>query len=172
MRAFAPSSALLLLATLTAAQVGNQDSAVTLIGTVVDSSSGAPLNGAIVWVSAKRGDHRALTDSAGKFRLPGVSRDLDSIHVSRIGYRPLAIGVQLRDQRTSTVQLGRIVLHAPALGFEIMIARPPDCPMPTLPPNGASIPMPNAGANRSRSASMPTDTIACHNSLAPPQAAR
>ena len=57
-------------------------------GTVVDDSTEAALEGAIVTLMGRTGaGHTAVTDSAGRFTLIGSGAGQYALHVTRIGYR-------------------------------------------------------------------------------------
>jgi hypothetical protein len=78
----------------------------TMIGKVV-GDAGVPIAGAEVRVTGLRA--RALTDSTGHFRLPGVSASLVTVGVRRVGFRPVADLVRVRAGDTIEVALQPLV---------------------------------------------------------------
>ena len=53
-----------------------------VVGTVVDSATGRPLAAAVVAI----GRTEVLTDSAGRFRLPGIAPGRAQLSVQQLGY--------------------------------------------------------------------------------------
>lgn len=70
-----------------------QTSTARVVGQVVDASSGAPVEGAVVELQERSSS--ALTDSSGRFVFDGVPEGAYSLRVDRLGYRvaiqPIAV---------------------------------------------------------------------------------
>lgn len=64
--------------------IAAQDTGGTIVGSVVDASSGAPIATADVWVEGTRA--HALSRADGRFLLVGVPAGVQTIRVARIGY--------------------------------------------------------------------------------------
>ncbi len=84
--ALALTLALALTAPIAPAQA--QDHA-TVVGQVVDSATGRPLAAASVAI----GRTEVLTDSAGRFRLPGIGTGGAQLTVRQLGYAPRAVRI-------------------------------------------------------------------------------
>jgi hypothetical protein len=82
------AAALLFSLLVAAAEVSAQDRSrpltVALSGQVIDHETGQPIPFATVQIGAMR--IGVLTDSAGRFRLPGVTEGVHVVHVSQLGY--------------------------------------------------------------------------------------
>lgn len=80
-----------------------QPSLVTLVGQVVNATTGRPVDGAVV--SMVGSGFGAVTDSAGAFRIPRTHAGPDTIEVRYIGYEPSRTPIQLPPDQTSRVTL-------------------------------------------------------------------
>jgi TonB-linked SusC/RagA family outer membrane protein len=93
-----------------------------IAGTIVDSRSGRPIEGARVSVQGTQ--NSARTDGQGRFRLTGLSGSSVTVAVSMIGYRPTTevVSVGQTDLRIAiteqAVNLGEIVVTGTAGGAE------------------------------------------------------
>jgi hypothetical protein len=91
----------------------------SLVGTVTDAETGAPLASVNVFIATStRG---TTTDADGRFRLPGVALGAQRLYVSRVGYEPYAENLNLREARPyvfdvallpSTTELPEVVVEA------------------------------------------------------------
>ena len=72
-------------------------------GTVSDSGSGRPLDGAVVAVVGTR--LRASSDVDGRFTVVGVPAGAHTLQVRRIGYRVNTVAVQVADGATATADV-------------------------------------------------------------------
>ena len=72
--------------------VAVQDSG-TIVGTVKDKATGAPLSGAAIAVEGARWS--ATTDGAGRYRITGVEAGTYTIRARYIGYAPLSASVRV-----------------------------------------------------------------------------
>ena len=91
----------------------------TLTGTVTDSTTGAPLEGAHVFIAVSMTG--AVTDANGRYELGGVPVGAHRLYVSRLGYEPEPRDVLLRrggqhvfdfDLAPSAIELGEVVVEA------------------------------------------------------------
>ena len=91
----------------------------TLSGTVTDAETGAPLEGAHVFIATSM--NGAVTDANGRYRLGGVPVGAHRLYVSRLGYEPQPLDVLLRRGGMhvfdfalgpSVVELGEVVVEA------------------------------------------------------------
>src|SRR5690606_13404628 len=78
-----------LLAWLPAAGRAQQDARATLAGVVRDAATGELLAGVLVRIEGS--DLQALTDSAGRYRLPRVPAGVQVLRAERLGYAPARI---------------------------------------------------------------------------------
>ncbi len=69
-----------------------------LTGTVVDAETGAPLDGANVFIAAST--MGTATDAAGRFRIDRVPPGAHRLYVSMIGYEPECDAEAVRDLHT------------------------------------------------------------------------
>jgi TonB-linked SusC/RagA family outer membrane protein len=76
--------AILGLVALSAGAVRAQETTGTIVGTVNDEASGAPVTGADVWVEGTR--FHAVSRDDGRFVLAGVTAGVYTVRVFRIGY--------------------------------------------------------------------------------------
>lgn len=89
--------AALVLAALAAVPAARgQDSTATLTGRVVSAESGKPLSSAQVIIDSTR--QGAITDSAGRFRLPDVSPGRRTVRVRLIGFATATTEVRVRPE--------------------------------------------------------------------------
>lgn len=93
-----------------------------LSGRVLDADSRAPLAGVVVQL---RGTGRSVeTDSAGAFRLEGLTPELASVRLFRIGYGPVERSITLYPNRVVTVEY---VMQAEAARLpEVTVAGRPE----------------------------------------------
>ncbi|MGI8496687.1 MAG: TonB-dependent receptor [Gemmatimonadaceae bacterium] len=104
----------LIFGPILAAQAHAQESrsarGIPITGVVRDASSGAPLVGAIVRL--EEGDHTAVTDSTGSYRLTGALPGPQILLVRRIAYAPhrLPITVPAAGTLTVDVRMPRVAL--------------------------------------------------------------
>lgn len=77
------------------------DSTAGLTGRVLSGEDGSPIVSA--FVELQRSGANAVTDSAGRFRIPSTSPGLDIVRVSLIGFAESAAPVQLRTGHTTSV---------------------------------------------------------------------
>ena len=91
----------------------------TLTGTVTDSTTGAPLEGAHVFIAVSMSG--AVTDADGRYRLDGVPVGAHRLYVSRLGYEPEPRDVLLRrggmhvfdfELQPSAIELGEVIVEA------------------------------------------------------------
>ena len=91
----------------------------TLSGTVTDAETGAPLEGAHVFIAVSL--NGAVTDANGRYRLDGVPVGAHRLYVSRLGYEPEPRDVLLRRGgmhvfdfalKPAVVELGEVVVEA------------------------------------------------------------
>lgn len=75
----------------------------TLVGQVVNATTGRPVDGAVV--SMVGSGFGALTDSTGAFRIPRTQAGRDTIEVRYIGYEPSRTPIELAPEQTSRVTL-------------------------------------------------------------------
>lgn len=87
------------------------DSTAGLTGKVLSGEDGSPLQSA--FVELQRSGVSAVTDSAGRFRIPSTSPGMDIVEVGLIGFASSAAPVQLRRGHTThvTFHLDREVLR-------------------------------------------------------------
>lgn len=91
----------------------------TLTGRVVSSTTGGPLEGAmVVLMGAGTG---AVTDSAGQFKLPQTWAGVDTVEVRYIGYTPSRTEITLEPDATTRVVflLSQTVVRVADLNVEI-----------------------------------------------------
>lgn len=62
----------------------------TVAGLLVDSTTGQPISGALVYANGVAG---AITDPSGAFRLGNLARGTSLLEIRRIGYAPLSLEV-------------------------------------------------------------------------------
>ncbi len=97
-------------------------------GRVTDQQTHRPLAAAVV--SVRGTDQTATTDSAGRYRIVGVSAGTWIIEVRRIGYRPIAFpDVVVRQNRFSVIDLA---LEPAPFQLETVEAAPALFPEPAL----------------------------------------
>jgi len=111
-----------LLALLPAAGRAQQDARATLTGVVRDAATGELLAGVLVRIEGS--DLQALTDSAGRYRLPRVPAGVQVLRAERLGYAPARItltvplqGVLARDivMAASALHVEGVVVTADAV---------------------------------------------------------
>ena len=75
----------------------------SLTGTVRDRETGSPVPGAVI--SLPHQQQRTLTDSLGRYRLPGIAAGPREISAHRIGYGSWTVSVLVPDSGTVTVEV-------------------------------------------------------------------
>jgi hypothetical protein len=73
---------------------------ITIEGTVVDDSTGAPLPKSHVFVSGSMTG--TIVEADGHFRLSGLSTGAKRLYVTRLGYKPVHVDLLLRSDTTLT----------------------------------------------------------------------
>ena len=86
-----------------AAQEGDEPLPASLVGQVVNATTGMPVDGAVVNLLAS--GYGAITDSAGNFRIPQTWAGRDTVEVRFIGYEPSTTPIELAPRETSRVTL-------------------------------------------------------------------
>lgn len=95
----------------------------TLIGQVVNSTTGLPVDGAVVNLIGS--GYGAITDSTGNFRIPQTWAGTDTIEVRYIGYEPSKTPVDLVPNEVSriTLLLSQTVVRVADLVVEVRQTR-------------------------------------------------
>lgn len=95
----------------------------TLVGQVVNATTGRPVDGAVV--SLVGSGYGAITDSLGNFRVPQTWAGTDTIEVRFIGYEPSRTEVELAPDETSriTLLLSQTVVRVADLVVEVRQTR-------------------------------------------------
>jgi len=95
----------------------------TLLGKVVNSSSGLPVDGAVV--SLLGSGYGAITDSTGNFRVPQTWAGPDTIEVRFIGFEPSRVPVELVPNEITriTLLLSQTVVRVADLVVEVRQTR-------------------------------------------------
>src|SRR6185436_8271827 len=104
--------ALLAACFLSFSRVEAQGKQVTLVGLIVDSASGQPLDKVAVYIPD---DAQTDTNRDGMFKLkfvPGESSSL--ILFRRIGYSPRALRMNLQGREGREIELGKIIMKKAA----------------------------------------------------------
>lgn len=92
-----------------------QGRVVTLVGTIVDSASGQPLEKVAVYIPD---DVRTDTRRDGTFRLRFVPDETSLILFRKIGYSPRAIRMSLQGREGREIDLGDIVMKEAAVTLD------------------------------------------------------
>lgn len=88
----------------------------SLTGTVRDRETGSPVPGAVI--SLPHQQQRTLTDSLGRYRLPGITAGPREISAHRIGYGSWTVSVLVPDSGTVTVDFTLSPEPVPLLALE------------------------------------------------------
>jgi outer membrane receptor protein involved in Fe transport len=115
----AARAAAFLLLLLAASPLAAQQPLSSLEGTVT-AAQGEPLAGAAVQVDGRRA---AVTDAAGRFRVPGLSPGAHTVSASRLAYRPASLTLTLAAGETGRADL-RLAEDALAVdGLVVSVSR-------------------------------------------------
>ncbi len=95
----------------------------TLVGQVVNATTGRPVGGAVVTLVGS--GYGAITDSLGNFRVPQTWAGIDTLEVRFIGYEPSRTEVELAPDETSriTLLLSQTVVRVADLVVEVRQTR-------------------------------------------------
>lgn len=106
-----------------AAQDAAARRSATLVGQVVNATTGRPIEGAVV--SLIGSGYGAITDSLGNFRVPQTWAGTDTLEVRFIGYEPSRTEVELAPNETSriTLLLSQTVVRVADLVVEVRQTR-------------------------------------------------
>ncbi len=106
-----------------------------LTGTVLGTSTGAPIAGAAVSATSPTGDYRAVTDKRGFYSIVNMSPDSYTVTVSAPGFNTASVnGVQVFQDQTQHVVL-RLQPAAPTLGRVTTTAARTNLVQPTVTSN-------------------------------------
>src|SRR5258705_13357389 len=95
-----------------------QGKQVTLVGLIVDSTTGQPLDKVAVYLPD---DAQTDTNRDGMFRLKFVPGENSLILFRRIGYSPRALRMNLQGREGREIELGKIVMKRAAVGLDPIV---------------------------------------------------
>lgn len=115
-RAFGLPVSLLALAVLVlrTSPVDAQTRTITVVGTIVDSATLAPLERAVIYVPNGKWTE---TDGRGRFRLAGA-RPVDVVLVRRIGYHPRSVDIRVNAGEALVADIGTVVMAPLAIALD------------------------------------------------------
>jgi hypothetical protein len=97
--------------------------AAILVGTVVADSTKQPVAGAEILIPSA--SLRAVTDSAGRFRITGIPSGRRGLRVNKIGFAPLRTAVEFSTGDTVEMEIGLTVSFEEMAAVEIVEAQNP-----------------------------------------------